>query len=168
MSMADKSNFTPDEWKLLLESVTMAGVAVSAADPSGLWGLLKESFAEGTALVAAKTDPTTKPLIKTVVADFETAQGRSIARDGLKEKLAGLKPAEITAKCIETLGQAGVLVDAKAPDEAAAFKGWLRQISQHVAEASKEGGFLGGGGAPVSDKEKATLQEISSALKLAA
>ena len=45
--MADKSNFTPDEWKLLLESVTMAGVAVSAADPSGLWGLLKESFAEG-------------------------------------------------------------------------------------------------------------------------
>jgi hypothetical protein len=168
MSMADKSNFTPDEWKLLLESVTMAGVAVSAADPSGLWGLLKESFADGTALVAAKTDPTTKPLIKAVVADFETAQGRSIARDGLKEKLAGLKPAEITAKCIETLGQAGVLVDAKAPDEAAAFKGWLRQISQHVAEASKEGGFLGGGGAPVSDKEKATLQEISSALKLAA
>jgi hypothetical protein len=57
--MADKSNFTPDEWKLLLESVTMAGVAVSAADPSGLWGLLKESFAEGTALMAAKT--TTKP-----------------------------------------------------------------------------------------------------------
>ena len=44
--MADKSNFTPDEWKLLLESVTMAGVAVSAADPSGLWGLLKESFHE--------------------------------------------------------------------------------------------------------------------------
>jgi hypothetical protein len=49
MSMADKSNFNPDEWKLLLESVTMAGIAVSAADPSGLWGLLKESFAEGAA-----------------------------------------------------------------------------------------------------------------------
>jgi len=166
--MADKSNFTPDEWKLLLESVTMAGVAVSAADPSGLWGLLKESFAEGKELMAAKTDPTTKPLIKALVADFETSAGRSAARDGLKEKLNGLKPAQMTAKCIETLGQAGVLVDAKAPDDAAAFKGWLRQISQHVAESSKEGGFFGGGGAPVSDKEKATLQEISSALKLAA
>ena len=163
--MADKSNFTPDEWKLLLESVTMAGVAVSAADPSGLWGLLKESFAEGTALMAAKTDPTTKPA---VVADFQTAQGRSTARDGLKEKLSGLKPAEITAKCIETLGQAGMVVDAKAPDDAAAFKGWLRQISQHVAEAAKEGGLFSTGSASVSDKEKATLQEISSALKLAA
>jgi hypothetical protein len=103
-----------------------------------------------------------------VVADFETSQGRSTARDGLKEKLTGLKPAEITAKCIETLGQAGMLVDAKAPDDAAAFKGWLRQISQHVAEAAKEGGLFSAGGASVSDKEKATLQEISSALKLAA
>ena len=166
--MADKSNFTPDEWKLILESVTMAGIAVSAADPSGLWGLPKESFAEGTALMTAKTDPTTKPLIKAVVADFETSQGRGVARDGLKEKLAGLKPAEITAKCIETLGQAGMLVDAKAPDDAEAFKGGLRQISQHVAEASREGGFFGTSGAPVSDKEKATLQQISSALKLAA
>jgi hypothetical protein len=166
--MADKSNLSPDEWKLLLESVTMAGVAVSAADPSGLWGLLQESFAEGTALMTAKTDPTTKPLIKAVVADFETYHGRSTARDGLKEKLSGLKPAEITAKCIETLGQAGALVDAKALDDAAAFKGWLREISQHVAEASKEGGFFGGGGAPVSVKEKGTLQEISTALKLAA
>jgi hypothetical protein len=42
------------------------------------------------------------------------------------------------------------LVDAKAPDDAGAFKGWLRQISEQVAEASKEGGFFGGGGGPVT------------------
>jgi hypothetical protein len=146
----------------------MAGIAVSAADPSGLWGLLKESFAEGAALAAAKTDPTTKPLIKAVVADFETAQGRTVARDGMKEKLSGLRPTEVKAKCIETLAQAGALLDAKATDDAAAFKAWLRQISQHVAEAASEGGFFGLGGARVSDAEKATLQEISGALKLAA
>ena len=34
--MTDKTNFTPEEWKLLLESVMMAGIAVSAAEPSGL------------------------------------------------------------------------------------------------------------------------------------
>jgi hypothetical protein len=55
--MTDKSNFTPDEWKLLLESVMMASLAVSAAEPSGLWGLLKESFAGGTELAKAKLDP---------------------------------------------------------------------------------------------------------------
>jgi hypothetical protein len=166
--MTDKSNFTPEEWRLLLESVMMAGIAVSAAEPSGLWGLLKESFAEGSALMQAKMDPGSNPLIKAVVADFETAQGRGAARDDLKAKLAGSKPAEIKAKCIETLRQAAAVVDAKAPDDAAAFKGWLRQISQHVAEASKEGGFLGIGGVSVSEAEKATLAEISSALKVAA
>src|SRR5262245_45374518 len=57
-------------------------------------------------------------LIKAVVADFETAEGRSIARDGLNKKLAGSKPAEIKAKCIETLRQAGAVVDAKAPGDA--------------------------------------------------
>jgi hypothetical protein len=167
--MADKSNFTPDEWQLLLESMMMAGIAVSAADPSGLWGLLKEGFAESSALAAAKTDPATKPLIKAVVDDFLTSQGHTIARDGMKGKLSGLKPPEIKAKCIETLGQAGAVVDAKAPDDAAAFKAWLRQISQHVAEAASEGGsWFGLGGTQVSEAEKATLDEISGALRLAA
>ena len=58
------------------------------------------------------------------------------------------------------------MVDCKAPDDATAFKEWLREISQHVAEAAKEGGFLGIGGVLVSEVEKATLVEISSALGL--
>ncbi len=86
----------------------------------------------------------------------------------MREKLVGSKPAEIKAKCIETLRQVAGIVDTKAPGDATAFKSWLRQISQHVAEAAKEGGFLGIGGVAVSDAEKATLAEISSALKLAA
>ena len=82
--MADKSSFTPDEWKLLLESVMMASIAITAAEPHGLWGLLQESFAGGTELAKAKMDPGADALIKAVVADFGAADGRSIARDGLK------------------------------------------------------------------------------------
>ena len=166
--MADKSNFTPEEWKLLLESVMMAGIAVTVAEPSGLWGLLKESFASGSALRQAKIDPGSSPLIKAVVSDFETSEGQSTARDGLREKLATSKPGEIKAQCIETLRQAGGLVDIKTSSDATAFKGWLSEISQHVAEASKEGGFRGFGGVLVSDAEKATLTEISNALGLTA
>src|SRR5262245_58940648 len=145
-----------------------ASIAVTVADPSGLWGLLQESFAGGTELAKAKIDPATNALIKAVVADFGTEEGRSAARDGLKEKFKGSKPAEIKAKSIEMLRQAGAVLDAKAPGDAAAFKSWLRQISKHVAEAAKEGGFLGIGGVPVSEAEKATLAEISSALKIPA
>ena len=87
--MTDKSNFTPDEWKLLLESVMMTSLAVTAAKPSGLWGLLEESFAGSTELAKAKIHPNSNALIKAVVADFGTTDGRSIARDGLKKKLTG-------------------------------------------------------------------------------
>jgi hypothetical protein len=163
MLMTNKSNFTPDEWKVLLESVMAAGIAITAAEPSGLWGLLKESFAGGAELAKAKTNPGTNALIKAVVDDFNTTEG-SAARDALKNKFKGSKPSEIKDKCIETLRQAAAILDSKAPGDSAAYKGWLQQISQHVAEAAKEGGFLVGG-VHVSEAEKATLTEISSALK---
>jgi hypothetical protein len=165
--MADKSTFTPDEWKLILERVMAAGLAVSAAEPSGLFGLLREGFASSSTLVQAKTDPNTNALIKAAVADFDTSEGRSVVRDGLKEKLAGSPTVEIKEKCIQILQQTAALLDAKAPSDAAAFKGWLRLIAQHVAEAASEGVLLGFGGVKVSDAEKATLAEISSVLKLA-
>jgi len=166
--MTDKTNFTPDEWKLLMEGVMAAGIAVTAAEPSGLIGVLKEGFASSSALVQAKMDPGTSALVKAVVGDFETSEGRSAARDGLKQKLSGGSPAQMKDKCIEILRDAGALLDRKAPADAAAFKGWLQQISRHVAEAASEGGLLGFGGVKVSDAEKATLADIAGALKLAA
>ena len=56
------------------------------------------------------------------------------------------------------------IVDAKAPEDAVAFKSWLQAVAQKAAEAGKEGGFLGFGGVTVSDAEKATLADISAAL----
>jgi len=41
--MTAKSNFTPDEWKVLLQSMIAAGIAISAAEPNGLWGVLSEN-----------------------------------------------------------------------------------------------------------------------------
>lgn len=129
-------------------------------------GSIEGKLAGGTELAKANIDPGANALIKAVVADFGTTDGRSIARDDLKEKLTGGKPADIKAKCVDTLRQVSALVDSRAPGDAAAFKGWLRQISRHVAEAATEGGFLGIGGVAVSETEKATLAEISGALGL--
>src|SRR5260370_17391500 len=87
---------------------------------------------------------------------------------GRLEQFAGSKPAEIKAKCIETLRKAGAVVDAKAPGDAAAFKSWLREISQHVAEAAKEGGFLGIAGVGGREAREATLAGYFHAPKPAA
>jgi len=162
--MVDKASFTKDEWALLLKSPMIAGLAITAAEPSGLWGLLKESFAGGAALRQAATDSNANELVKAVAADFSTGEGRGVARDELKAEFAGCQPAEMKTRSIESLREVAALLSAKAPTDAAAFKGWLHQISQSTAEAATEGGGLFGGGVLVSPAEKATLGEISTAL----
>ena len=59
------------------------------------FGRRSERLRRGYGIGRSQNGSTAKPLIKAVVADFETSQGRTTARDGLAEKLKGLKPAEI-------------------------------------------------------------------------
>jgi hypothetical protein len=99
-----------------------------------------------------------------VAAAYETADGRKAASEGLRTKLGQGQPGEIKGKALDGLRQVATLLAAKAPADAAAFKAWLTQIGQGVAEAAKEGGFLGFGGIQVSEAEKATLAEIATAL----
>jgi hypothetical protein len=89
------------------------------------------------------------------------ASGLASLLNSQKDQIAA---ADMKAKCIDDLRQVSALLAAKAPGDAAAFKNWLRQISQSTAEAATEGGGLFGGGVKVSDAEKATLGEISTAL----
>ena len=162
--MANKNDFTPEEWTKVLESIIAAGIAVSAADPSGWWGTLKEAAAGTPALAAAKRDPNSNELIKAAVADFERSNDGSIL--AMRERFAQAET-ECVQRSLASLREVSAIVDAKAPDEAAAFKNWLREISQKVAEAAVEGSFLGFGGVRVSDAETATLRDISKALGMA-
>lgn len=167
--MADKSTFTPDEWKRILGSTMLAGMAVSAADQSGLWGMLQESLAGGSAVLEARTDPNANSLIRAVVADFQTPEGRAAARDDIKATIAGIaSSADAQAKAIEALKQVAVLLDTKAEADAPAFKAWLQTIGSRTANAATEGGFLGIGGVAVSEAEKAALEQIANALRPAA
>jgi hypothetical protein len=162
-TMATKADFTPDEWKTLIESPLIAGFAISAADPSGLFGLLAEGLASAKALVEAKTNAG-NALIEAVAGELMTPEGRDSARSSVKALAAGASPADLKTRALAELKKTAVALDAKAPADAHAFKTWLEHIAQLVAEASSEGGFLGFGGVKVSEAEKATLQEISSTL----
>jgi hypothetical protein len=163
--MANKANFSPDEWNQVVGGVFMAGFAVTVADLSGLWGLFKETFASGRALLEAKSSAAGNELMKAIVSDLETSEGRTAGRDYVKTRMEGAKREEIRARAIEGVRQAASVVEAKAPADAQAYKDWLLHVSENVAEASKEGGFLGFGGVAVSDAEKATLAEIRTALR---
>lgn len=159
--MADKSTFTAEEWATLLKAPAMAGLAIVAADPSGPFGTLKESFATGKALAEIKLQGGATPLIDALVQDLTTSEGREIAKPS---GLLGSSIEEAQANALGVCQSAAEIVTTKAPDEAAAFKQWLFSISQRVAEASKEGGFLGFGGTLVSEQEQTALNSISGAL----
>ena len=104
-------------------------------------------------------------LIKAVIADFETDKGRSDLQKAVSKRFADVtEPAQCVQRSLSSLREVSAILDANAPSDAAAFKTWLRGISQKVAEAAVEGGFLGFGGVKVSDAEKATLDDIAKAL----
>ena len=162
--MANKQDFTPQEWSRVLQSPMLVAIAVSTADPSGLWGTLKEAAASSSALATAKFDANSNELIEAVVTDIETSEGRSTVHQALRDCFAGAEPTHCVERSLAALQDASAVLDAKAPDDAVAFKAWLQSISQKVAEAAVEGALLGFGGERVSDTEKATLSDIAKAL----
>jgi hypothetical protein len=159
--MATKADFTVDEWTQIQRAPFMAGLAVVAASPSGPFGVVKELFAVGKMLGAVKTQGTSNDLIKALVADIEAG-----AKDlSAPAEMKGKTPEQVKSYAIESLRQVAALIDKKTkPDEAQGFKQWLVSVAQKVAEAAKEGGFLGFGGTQVSEQEAATIKELSTAL----
>jgi hypothetical protein len=142
----------------------LTGIAVSASDPNGVWGTVKEAFVNSATLRAASHDEKTNELVKAALADLETSEGRSQVQKALRARFADAMPADCVQRSLASLKNVSAILDAKAPDDAPAFKAWLCSLSQKVADAATEGGFLGLGGQKVSDAEKATLAEIARSL----
>ena len=65
---------------------------------------------------------------------------------------------------LEVVQTATRAVKAKSPADARSFGDTLVALSRSVAEASKEGGFLGIGGTRVSTEEEHALREIAAAI----
>src|SRR5262245_60765215 len=162
--MASKTDFTPEEWAQIRKSPMMASVAVVAASPSGPIGVIKEMFAVGKLIAETKTKSGHNPLVDALVADIATREGMEQAKP---EEIKGMSPDKVRSHAVDALKNVAALVDRKAPGDAAEFKTWLQQVAQRVANASKEGGFLGIGGTLVSEQEQAALKDTASALGVA-
>ncbi|NIX77200.1 hypothetical protein [Microvirga terricola] len=164
--MSTKANFTPEEWAHVAGSPMVAGIAITAAEPSGIWGLLKESMAGGWAVLEAQHDESANPLVKAVADDIADPATRDAIKNAFQERFKGSTLPDAKAKAESELQAVAEILDQKAPDDAPAFKRWLLTVAQKTAEASTEGGFLGIGGVAVSDAEKTTLDEIANILGL--
>jgi hypothetical protein len=160
--MGVRDAFDGDEWTRVMAGPALAGMAITAADPGGLWGALKEGLALGGALRAGPEGGSA--LVDAVIADYQNSDARGPAMDAIKARVKGGDAKAVCAAAVAELGAVAKLVAAKAPADAAAYKAWLSTIAHKVAEAGVEGGFLGFGGEKVSDDERAALADIDSAL----
>jgi hypothetical protein len=159
--MAGKADFTPDEWIALKKSPLMASLVVVAASPSGPVGVVKEMFAVGKLVAETKAKGGSNALVDGIVAELTTREGM----EGTKPtEIQGMSPDQARSHALDALRSAAALADRKASADADGYKRWLLEVSSRVANASKEGGFLGFGGTLVSEQEEAALRDTASAL----
>lgn len=161
--MTTKADFTPDEWDRLLQAPVAAGFSVMLADPDFI-GILRELKALSRAFERLTVSPGAENLIESVAADLREMSERREHLPGSEDFIEG-GPGEIRVRLLADLRALGPILAARTtPEEASGFGRWLYGIGLAVAGASREGGFLGIGGARVSEKEKTALRELADAL----
>jgi hypothetical protein len=140
--MTAKTAFNTDEWNLLRSMVPLVSAGVAAADPSGLFGSIKEAASGTGAMVESLKKGGDLELMKEMLADRRMPampDPKALMGEGSREEqLAGFRAASI-ARAREAVE----LVRRKAaPAEAAAYQEMLLAVADRAANAAREGGFL--------------------------
>lgn len=157
--MANKSDFTPEEWKTIVAAAPMVGLAVTCASPNGPWGVMKEMLSMGMAMAEMLQKGSANALISELAADLKARQTKAEPPQGMKD------PEQCKEAALNHVKAVNDLIDRKVkPDEGDEFKKWLLAVGRRVAEASNEGGIFGFGGEQVSDAERNVLRQIAFAL----
>jgi hypothetical protein len=150
--VTSKADFNAEDWSTVVDGPLYAGLRVIAADRGGT---LRETLAMGRVYEEARAKQGASPLLDELIKSPP-----AIDQERLKQ--AG---GDLSAVTTEHLRRAMSILESTAtPADADAYKTFVMTVAQAVAEAHKEGGFLGIGGTRVSEAENQALDEISLAL----
>jgi hypothetical protein len=166
--MANKTTFTPEEWAILRDTPQLAAMAVTVSGASGLFGTIQEAFGTTSALVGGMQSD--NELIRAlcakdeIVAAQQTLKGQAKEVQGAGGDLEALK-AKLQASATENISKAIALLSRKGDTaDLAAYRTFVSGLADKVANAAKEGSFLGFGGERVSGNERQMIAQIESAL----
>ena len=162
--MGIRDNFTTEEWKSLLKAPMLVSYAIAGAAPSGEEGFIQEMSAVADAIIEGGQQAAKASVLEAVVADI--VANADDEQRGPTEKIS---VAETRNRALDNCRSVAALLQTKAsPEDADAYKRWVLAVAQRVAAAAKEGGIFGFGGKQVSESEVATINEIATALGIAA
>ena len=149
--MTKKADFNAEEWSLLLEAPPIAALIVTVAERGGM---IRESMSVGSAYAEARKGRDQTELLEEILSE-----GPELGR----QRFGSMEEARSAGQRL--IREAADLVDAKATtEEAEDYKRFIVTLADTVAHAKKEGGVLGIGGKPVSDRERAVIEEIAATL----
>jgi len=165
--MTTQAAFTAEVWTSLRILPSLVAGSVSAADPSGLFGSMKEAMAGMKGMLESLQGGTKIELLTAMLAD-KSMPGMPDAKTLLGEGNREQQVANLKSSVLTRIKEATSLLSRKGtPEEVAAYKQMIVSVAQKTADASKEGGVLGFGGVRVSDVEQSFLNEVKEALQLA-
>jgi hypothetical protein len=144
--MATRASFNADEWAAVTTAPTLAAMYVSAAERGGG---LSESLAAARAYANARAQAN-RGLMRDVVgspAAIDPSSAQEAARQALDKLRNAIRILERHTDDDEEVNE---------------YKRFVYSIAEAVAQAHREGGFLGIGGRPVSDAEQRALDEIGA------
>jgi hypothetical protein len=143
--MTGKADFTEQEWETVLEAPTSAGLIVSTAQRGGSF---RESFSLAKAYAEARTTTGASGLMDEIAqAKPKVDRARQGSAEDLRKHHLGI------------VREAVSLLEAKAsPEELADYRRFTLGLAERVATAKEEGDQ------PVSEAERAAIDEIAAAL----
>ena len=142
--MTSKADFTEDEWKLLREAPTSAGMLVIQADRGGTF---RETFSMAKAYTEARREHGAGQLLDDLVSEKPQVDR---TRAGSQE--------EMRSNLLQHVREAVTLLARKAtPEEVEEYRGFIMKVGNRVAEAHREGDKQ------VSEPESQAIAEIGEA-----
>lgn len=145
--MTKSADFAPEEWNVVREGPTSAGLIVSTAQRGGTF---REIFAMAKVYAEARAEHGDSELLDELVAakpDVDRTKTHS--------------PAELKEHGLQRIREAVALVESKGTtEELGDYRNFVVSLCERVAAAKSEGGQ------EVSDAEAAAITEIKGALGL--
>jgi hypothetical protein len=161
--MTTRTDYTDEEWKNIKAGPLLAGMYISMAANSGPIDTAKEALAISESLSALVKKGSTNELIATLIDEIKPIEGEAVqSREAIAINVKSQQ--ELYKATFDTLQEATVALMKATPEEATEYKQFILAVVQRVAEAGKEGGFLGIGGTRVSAPETKAIQEIRDVL----
>lgn len=163
--MSTKQNYSDDDWKKVMAAPMLAGTFIMVSD-LGITSVVGETKAMTQAITAGNAPDAVKDLVGSIAADMMAmAQNKQKMEPPDVSEEAKKDPAKAKEELLAAINDgAQVVSNVGSAEEATAFKQWILTVANAVAEAGREGGFLGIGSVRVSDKEKAALADLQAAL----